>query len=291
MESKQRMSDAAMEEIARACSRKNPNRRPQGLAEIANGLEVPSPKAERAQQTAGKQSTRRLGVLVVAGVLIGIATIGAYYFGLFQDLGKTRNVVITELSIVEPKTSPKTPPAIEEIAGTPVGDRHVQELFKAGRYSEAIPLAIQSLQLCEKALGPEHPKTATDLNNLGYLYATTGDYAKAEPLYQRALKIKEKALGPEHPSTAISLNNLALLYYHMGDYAKAKPLYERALKIREKALGLEHPSTAESLDKLGLLYQDMGEYAKAEPLYQRALKIKEKALGPDHPSTAVSHNN
>ena len=170
-------------------------------------------------------------------------------------------------------------------------DRQVQELFKAGKYSEAIPLATQSLHFREKMLGPEHAGTATSLNNLAQLYQAMGDYTKAEPLLQRALQIREKALGPEHPGTAESLNNLAQLYQAMGDYTKAEPLLQRALKIREKALGPEHPGTAESLSNLGELYAQRADYGKAEPLLQRALKIREKALGPKHPATATSLDN
>jgi tetratricopeptide (TPR) repeat protein len=170
-------------------------------------------------------------------------------------------------------------------------DRQVQELSKAAKYSEAIPPATQSLHLREKALGPEHPATATSLNNLATLYRDMGDYAKAEPLYQRALKIDEKVLGPEHPDTAGTLNHLAGLYWLMGDYAKAEPLWQRALKMREKTLGPDHPDTAASLSNLALLYYSMGDYVKAEPLYQRAIKIDEKALGQDHPVTANSLNN
>ena len=160
-----------------------------------------------------------------------------------------------------------------------------------GDYAKAEPLYQRALAIREKALGPEHPDTATSLNNLAVLYEAMGDYAKAEPLYQRALAIREKALGPEHPDTATSLNNLAVLYKAMGDYAKAEPLFQRALAIREKALGPEHPDTATSLNNLAGLYNAMGDYAKAEPLYQRALAICEKALGPEHPDTATSLNN
>ena len=170
-------------------------------------------------------------------------------------------------------------------------DRRVEELFKAGKYSEAIPLAIQSLHLCEKALGPEHPRTATDLNNLGYLYVEMGDYAQAGPLLQRALKIREKVLGPDHPQTATVLLNLAKLYYSKGDYAKAAPFFQRALKIKEKALGPDHVDTATGLNTLAELYVRMGDYARAEPLLQRALKIREKALGPEHADTAQTLNN
>jgi tetratricopeptide (TPR) repeat protein len=64
-----------------------------------------------------------------------------------------------------------------------------------GNYAKAEPLYQRSLAIREKALGPEHPSTATSLNNLALLYDSMGDYAKAEPLYQRSLAIREKALG------------------------------------------------------------------------------------------------
>ncbi len=165
------------------------------------------------------------------------------------------------------------------------------QLYREGRYLEALPAAKEILAICERSLGPEHPNTATALNNLAELYRSMGDYAKAVPLHRRAIEIKEKALGPDHPSTAISLNNLARLYAAMGDYAKAEPLYKRSLAIKEKTLGPDHPSTAISLNNLALLYDAIGDYAKAEPLYKRSLAIKEKALGPDHPETATSLNN
>jgi tetratricopeptide (TPR) repeat protein len=123
-------------------------------------------------------------------------------------------------------------------------NKQVIELYQAGKFSEAIPIAQEFLELCEKAVGPNHPGTAYALNNLATLYYSMGDYAKAEPLAQRALQINEKALGPDHPGTAHALNNLAALYDHMGNYAKAEPLCQRALKIEEKALGPDHPDLA-----------------------------------------------
>ena len=71
------------------------------------------------------------------------------------------------------------------------------------------PLKERALAICEKALGPEHPHTATSLNNLACLLQAQGDLAGARPLFERALAIYEKALGPEHPDTAMVRNNLA----------------------------------------------------------------------------------
>jgi tetratricopeptide (TPR) repeat protein len=182
-------------------------------------------------------------------------------------------------------------PIVQTLAQAQQLNQQVADLYQQGRYAEAIPLYQRSLAILEKALGPEHPNVASNLNNLALLYHSLGDYAKAEPLYQRALAIDEKALGLEHPNVATDLNNLAALYDHMGAYAKAEPLLQRALAIREKVLGPEHPDVAFSLNNLAGLYYSLGEYAKAEPLYQRALAIYEKALGPEHPAVATSLNN
>jgi Tetratricopeptide repeat len=58
-------------------------------------------------------------------------------------------------------------------------------------------------------LGPEHPSTATSLDDLGNLLWDQREVAGARPLFERALVICEKMLGPAHPSTATSLNGLA----------------------------------------------------------------------------------
>jgi Tfp pilus assembly protein PilF len=117
-------------------------------------------------------------------------------------------------------------------------------LHAQGDLAGARPLFERALAIHEKALAPEHPTTATTLNNFGRLLHARGDLAGARPLFERALAICEKALGPEHPLTATTLGNLASLLHAQGDLAGARPLFERALANREKALGPEHPLTA-----------------------------------------------
>ena len=89
-----------------------------------------------------------------------------------------------------------------------------------GMLAKAEPLLKQALQINEKALGPEHPDTASCLDSLAQLYHHLGDYAKAEPLYQRALGIFDKTLGLNHPRTAISLSNLTILELDLADTPK-----------------------------------------------------------------------
>jgi CHAT domain-containing protein/tetratricopeptide (TPR) repeat protein len=183
-------------------------------------------------------------------------------------------------------------PAIAQLDAAHALSKRAVELSKAGKYSEAIPLAQRALAIREKALGPGHPDVAVSLNNLANLYRDQGRYVDAEPLYSRSLAIWEKARGPNDPDVATSLNNLALLYDDgQGRYADAEPLYRRSLAIWEKARGPNDPDVATSLNNLAGLYSRQGRYADAEPLYRRSLAIREKALGPDHPNVAQSLNN
>jgi len=150
--------------------------------------------------------------------------------------------------------------------------KQVIELYRAEKYTDAIPLAERVLAIREKALGLDHPDVALSLNNLALLYKAQGRYADAEPVYKRALAIYEKALGPTHPYVAASLNNLAGLYDSQGSHADAEPLYKRSLAIYEKALGLEHRDVATALNNLALHYYSQDRYADAEPLVRRTLE-------------------
>src|SRR5579862_1629698 len=126
----------------------------------------------------------------------------------------------------------------------------VIELFQAGQYAEAVPVAQQVLTIRERVRGPDHPDVATALISLAALYTEQSRYAEAEPLYKRALAIDEKALGPDHPDVATALNGLALIYGYQGRNAEAEPLYRRSLSILEKALGPDHPDVATTLNNL-----------------------------------------
>jgi tetratricopeptide (TPR) repeat protein len=162
-------------------------------------------------------------------------------------------------------------------------------LYRRAAYSQAAQLFRDALAIREKVLGPEHPKTATGLDNLATLLRDQGDFAGARPLHERALAIHEKVLGPE--LTATSLTRLAMLLQDEGDLAGARPLHERALAIREKEFGPDHPTTAASLNFLALLIEKQGDLAGARPLHERALAIHEKVLGPEHPNTNAARGN
>ncbi len=101
-------------------------------------------------------------------------------------------------------------------------------LYEQAQTDEAVVVGEKALALAIKELGPEHPNTASALDNLAQLYFTQGRYAAAVRLYQRSLRIREKALGPDHPDVAQSLKNLAELHRVLGRYGNQQ---DEALRI------------------------------------------------------------
>jgi len=83
-------------------------------------------------------------------------------------------------------------------------------------YAKAEKLYRAALREAE-AFGPQDPRLATSLNNLGLLYATQGKYAEAMPLLKRALAILEKVLGPKHPNTMTARENYAGLLKKLNE--------------------------------------------------------------------------
>jgi tetratricopeptide (TPR) repeat protein len=167
----------------------------------------------------------------------------------------------------------------------------IAELSRAGKYSDAIPLAQRQVANLEKSSGPVSRDLAGALNNLALLYGSQGQDSEAEPLYKRALSILEKTDGLDRVEIAPELNNLAALYERQGRYAEAEPLFKRALAIRQKALGQAHPDVGQSLNNLATLLERQGRHADSEPLFRQALAIYQKAAGPDHPAVATLLNN
>jgi tetratricopeptide (TPR) repeat protein len=106
-------------------------------------------------------------------------------------------------------------------------NQRVTELYRAGKYAEAIPLAERYAAAMKARYGPERPEYATALNNLAGLLKDTNRLAEAEPLYRRALAIDENSFGPEHPDVARVLNNLALLLTPTGSPKRSRSIAAR----------------------------------------------------------------
>ncbi len=171
-------------------------------------------------------------------------------------------------------------------------------LNEVGRYlstqrqtEAAFEAAKHALEIAEAVFGSNHPKVATNLNNLAGVLRDLGDSAAARPLLLRALRINEALNDPDQQNVAATLSNLAMVLHDLDESAAAHPLLKRALAIQEVAYGPDHHSVAITLNSLAMVLQDLDDPKSALPLLQRALRINETAFSPDHPAVAVTLSN
>ncbi|NQU56821.1 MAG: SEL1-like repeat protein [Rhodospirillales bacterium] len=141
---------------------------------------------------------------------------------------------------------------------------------------------LQAIVAEEKASGPDHPKVAKRISDLGFALSGFRDYGGAKAAYERAIAIVEKAFGPDDPRLTYYLNNLGFVLGGMGDKAGAKAAYERSIVIVEKAFGPDDPRMTNALTNLASLLESMGDQAAVKAVLTREIAILEKKYGRDH---------
>jgi tetratricopeptide (TPR) repeat protein len=99
--------------------------------------------------------------------------------------------------------------------------------YRNGRYSEAISVAKQALEVAEKTFGKNHPYVSASMNNLALLYTRKGNYKEAELLYERSLKIVEDIRGKYDPHLIPMLKGIITCYKKLGMAEKAAEYKKR----------------------------------------------------------------
>lgn len=188
-------------------------------------------------------------------------------------------MVLTFLPLVSLQSQTKTPsnapldkPEVIEAATLA---KKVIELYKQGKYKEALPLAKRCVQIREKAFAPADDALRTAVNNLAEVYIALGKYEDAEPLFQRLIKSYEE-FAPTDARLVRALQRMGLIKFVTGEHDKTERLYRRALEITEKVYAPDDPKAASAASYLAEYYQAVGDFKKAEPLYERIFAITEK---------------
>jgi len=157
---------------------------------------------------------------------------------------------------------------------------------ETGRYALAEEASRQELAGDLKAYGPQDPRVASALDDLGVNLALNGKLAEAEEAYGKAMVLQQKAPSPDLAEVAQIEQNMGALYRNEGKYPQAESLLLEALKSRARALGPNHPDVANVLGSLGDLYEYEYRYSDAERAFQQELAIDLKSLGPGSLRTA-----
>ncbi len=139
-----------------------------------------------------------------------------------------------------------------------------------GRYDEAEPLHVETLEIRKRVLGEEHPRTLESMDGLATLYAKQGRSDEARPLVRELLDLRRTRA--ERPgATANEKNEYAWVLLtcdppDLRDPGAALPL---AIEANELT-GHKNPNF---LDTLSLVYHLTGDTAKAVENQKKAIAL------------------
>lgn len=104
--------------------------------------------------------------------------------------------------------------------------------WRLGQFADALPILLETFELNEDQLGPDHADIGALANNLAMLYHTLEYGKEAEEFYKRALRIRRKALGVEHPDVAELIKNYSNLLVSAGRAMEAEDLKASTVSVK-----------------------------------------------------------
>jgi len=146
---------------------------------------------------------------------------------------------------------------------------------------------VDILQTRKHRLGPNNPKIADSLTNIGSAHFRRGEHELSVDAYVSAHSIYKVAHGHDHVLVATSLVNVGIAYLSLEKFEESTESFEDALLIyRGRAYGDDQVEVASTLHNLGLVNFLSHDYAKAGHYLTRALEGRRKILGHTHVDVA-----
>ncbi|MEA3214512.1 MAG: hypothetical protein QOJ19_668 [Acidimicrobiia bacterium] len=150
--------------------------------------------------------------------------------------------------------------------------------------------ARKALDICEAALGAEHPAALAHGAALAGVLLDLGRFEEAEELLQRTLAFFQNRNGRLHSPVAVTLAGLPGVAHARGDLAEAERRWTEALDIKTKVLGVEHPDLAITLNNLGVVRYDLGRRDDAAAAWRQSLTLLHDVT-PDQPARRAAEAN
>ncbi|GBP85382.1 Amyloid protein-binding protein 2 [Eumeta japonica] len=176
------------------------------------------------------------------------------------------------------------------------------------RFDRAGWAVRQAVGVARRAFGPQHPRYAAALLDLGFYLLNIDDITHSVTVYEEALAVLRRVFGRSSLHVATAQEDLAyalyVLEYSSGRFYKARDHAERAIRIIETLVPPDHLLLASAkrvkaliLEEIALdtpAGQEMSEPSlleESEELHKAALNLSMMAFGEKNVQTAKHYGN
>jgi CHAT domain-containing protein len=192
--------------------------------------------------------------------------------------------------------------------------KQAAQLAVAEKWNQALPLAVEALQVQQQHVGAEQPETLTILESIAVWQDRAADYTAAAATWAQLKQLSTKVRGEKHWVTinaglfgevcsraaqlaladqgrlanATSLSFKADVQMAAGNYKEASEFARQSLNIRSALLGADNVVTAISMHTLGTALLVLGDCQGAQPLLESCTATREKYYGLKNPATLAS---
>jgi tetratricopeptide (TPR) repeat protein len=143
---------------------------------------------------------------------------------------------------------------------------------RAQRYDRASPLYRKALSIYQQLLGPDHPRTASILTEIGLLEMEDGNYTLAERDMLHALQIVSRPPGWNFERW-IGETDLGILRFRQGKYNEAAQWLTHSANLQEEAGIHAGPDLALTLETLSKVRDKQRRFDDAQQLRDKAVMV------------------
>jgi len=169
--------------------------------------------------------------------------------------------------------------ANESISHVDILNQQLGDLEVAGRYSEAIPLAQEIIEINTERHGLSHVSVGKSQLQLAELHSAQGQHRQADGPYKLALWIFEQELPPASSETEKVLARLVNSYSEQKLWQQTNILLLHWFDVTQQALGTDAPQTVRAMNNLAAFYRKTHRDSEAHKLERQISDVDKRQNG------------
>jgi tetratricopeptide (TPR) repeat protein len=267
--------DSDAETIVLKCLAKEPDRRYQSAAAIADDIDryltgepILARPSSAAYHFRKLMMRHRLSSALVAALLVCIVGFAVWMTYLYRTADQLRGAA--QASAGEARSAADKATQVSQF---------LADLFKVppGKYLDRGVTARELLDIGRgrivESLRDQPEVRAALLQTVGEAYSNIGILDEAETLMSEALQIRRQVLDPLDDDLLQSIEAMAGMQHSRARHAAAAELYHELVELRRAKWGDGHPDVAAALARWGEQLYAQGEVQQAEAVFDESLEI------------------